>query len=133
VTGRQLAGLGIAAALLAPQRFVRDGPTLCLFRRATGRPCPSCGLTRAWNAAARLRLRDSLRFHPLGMPALAAAAWLVARPPGAGDRLDMPRAAALAVVSASWLGVWLWRLRPPGMADADARRATSARQLAEAT
>ncbi|MDR1631038.1 MAG: DUF2752 domain-containing protein [Oscillospiraceae bacterium] len=37
----------------------------CLFRAVTGIPCPSCGMTRAWFAVARLDFRAAFRYHPL--------------------------------------------------------------------
>ena len=110
---RRLAWLALAGVLLAallPERMARQGPTLCPFRRATGLPCPACGLTRSWNAAARLKVRDSLRFHPLGLPALAAVLSLIARPDvAAGGRQVHPL--ALVVLGVSWLVVWVARLR----------------------
>jgi hypothetical protein len=112
VNERRLAGLAVAsvlAAALMPERMAREGPTLCLFRRATGLPCPSCGMTRSWNAAARLKLRDSVRFHPFGLPALGAigmVAWQV----GQGRQPRLPTGVGLGL-GAAWLGVWLGRLR----------------------
>jgi hypothetical protein len=113
VRSDRLAGLAIAGAILAPERFLRSGPTLCAFRRLTGRPCPACGITRSWNAAARLRLRDSFRFHPLGIPALVVAVWMVAQRGrlDAGTGKVRPGIVAMAVVA--WLGAWLLRLRGP--------------------
>ena len=55
-------------------------------------PCPSCGLTRSWQAAGHGRLRDAVRFHPLGPLTMLAAAWL-ALDAGAERRLaTQPRA-----------------------------------------
>ena len=64
--GQRFARLALAAAALAPTRLLRDAPTICTFRRLTGRPCPSCGLTRSWNALARGRVGDSVRFSSAG-------------------------------------------------------------------
>ncbi|ETA80697.1 DUF2752 domain-containing protein [Youngiibacter fragilis] len=39
----------------------------CIIYNIFGIPCPSCGLTRASLAFARLDLQSSLRYHPLLM------------------------------------------------------------------
>jgi hypothetical protein len=53
-----------ASYLYAP--FVHDGPVVCLFRRVTGLPCPSCGLTRSFCAMSHGDLRSAGAYHPLG-------------------------------------------------------------------
>ena len=100
---------GVALAVLMPERFVRDGPPLCPVRRITGRPCPACGITRSWNAAARLKLGDSVRFHPFGMPALAATL-LVGWRARSGRQVHI-RPEVVGAAGVAWLGVWLVRLR----------------------
>jgi hypothetical protein len=111
--GRSLALAAVLAARLVPRRLVHAGPTACPFRLVTGRPCPACGITRSWSAATRLDVRDSLAWHPLGIPtvvgALAVAAGL------APTSLDEPVARRWAVAGAVvWLAVWVARLaRPP--------------------
>lgn len=37
----------------------------CLFRRLTGLPCVSCGMSRAWLAALRLDFPAALGYHPM--------------------------------------------------------------------
>lgn len=56
----------VTAAVLTPISRVQRGPILCPFRRLTGLPCPSCGLTRSVVAAAHGRLSTAVRYHPLG-------------------------------------------------------------------
>ena len=107
---RVLAALAIGVAVLAPSRLLRATPTVCLVRRLTGRPCPACGLSRSWNAAARLDLHRAQRLHPFGPATLAAAlAFVVA--PKALDRPQLRSAGVLAPLAAAWLGTWLVRLR----------------------
>ncbi len=57
-----------------------DGPPICLFRRFTHLDCPSCGLTRAFQAMGRLDVVAAIHYNPLG-PAvfiLALGIWIVA-------------------------------------------------------
>jgi uncharacterized protein DUF2752 len=100
-------------ARLLPRPVLDADARVCLFRLATGRPCPACGLTRSWMAAARLDVGESVAWHPLGIPALLgtiAAASGVANPTLDDERTR--RWAAAAVVA--WLAVWAVRfLRPP--------------------
>jgi hypothetical protein len=108
--GQRLARLAVLAAVVLPPALVQRGPTLCMFRRVTGRPCPSCGMSRSWNAAAHLRLADSIHFHPLGLPTFVAALAVALISP---ERLDGPALRSrrlLAVAGAAWLSVWLGRV-----------------------
>ncbi len=51
--------------------------TLCLFRNATGLPCPTCGSTRAALAVADGRLVDAVVLNPLMTVAiLVGVVWL---------------------------------------------------------
>jgi hypothetical protein len=107
---RRLAGAAIAIALLAPHALIDDRRTICPIRRATGLPCPTCGLTRSVHAAGRLRFRESVARHPLGIPALGAAALVasgLSRPSAAKGRPSPAVVAGVAV----WVGTWLVRVR----------------------
>ena len=44
-----------------------DGPNLCLFRAATGYPCPACGSTRALAHLFHGHLWESLLVNPFGL------------------------------------------------------------------
>jgi hypothetical protein len=121
--GRQLAlwaAAGLAAlAGLALLRAWHPGEgafSVCLFRNATGIPCPGCGMTRAFALLARGEWRAALAMHPLA-PLLAAElalAWLawgwalLDRPPAWMERwwrsLGPVALAHAAVFCALWLG-----------------------------
>jgi hypothetical protein len=44
---------------------------VCMLRRTTGLPCPTCGMTRAFSALAKGDWRAAVSYHPLS-PAFAA-------------------------------------------------------------
>src|SRR4051794_19121009 len=84
------------------------GPVLCPFRRATGLPCPLCGVTRSLLALGERKVGLSLELSPLGLPCLLASALLVAALPRR-LRARMPLSwppvltyAVLVLVLASW-------------------------------
>lgn len=52
----------LAAYILVSNHF---GITLCPFKRKTGLPCPACGATRAYVAAAHLDFKAAFHYHPL--------------------------------------------------------------------
>ena len=107
---RALAVAGLVGAVLLPDRAVNDGPVVCLFRRITGRPCPSCGLTRSWHAFGHGRVGDSIRFHPFGPLTVLAALW-IAIDGGAERRLDLASRPWRAYAAAgAWIAAWLVRL-----------------------
>ena len=108
---RRLAALAVGLAWLLPPALTEGGAVLCPVRRATGLPCPACGLTRSWSAALHGRPGASLRFHPLGMALLAGAVAYAARIDERGrvaSVLADPR--VRAGLAGGWLAVWAARL-----------------------
>jgi hypothetical protein len=110
---RGVAAILVAGAVVLPRAVLRDSPVICPFRRVTGLPCPACGLTRSWQAAAHLRVTESLGYHPLGVATLLGA---VAMALNASDGRDgIPRLTQRrdiqVLASALWLVTWLVRLR----------------------
>jgi hypothetical protein len=110
---RRFAGAAILIAWLIPAGRLDRGPVLCPFRRLTGLPCPTCGLSRSWSAILHGRLGDSMAFHPLGpltvIGAAAFAAGLDERVPWLKRRLESREVAGSIV--AGWVAVWLVRMR----------------------
>ena len=80
----------------------------CLWRRFTGIPCPTCGMTRAWLACFRLELGAAFSYHPMfwSIPVLALAYLL--------EGLPFPGRKATAVIYAATLfgfgATWLIRM-----------------------
>jgi hypothetical protein len=54
----------IATAILIVMAVFSD-TGLCVFRRATGLPCPSCGMTRAYSSLFSGDIRKAFFMHPL--------------------------------------------------------------------
>jgi hypothetical protein len=71
--------LGLAVVLPISRPLPFD---VCVFKRATGLPCPACGLTRSLCAIAKGEWRASLALHPVGwlvaVGAAVGAAWMTA-------------------------------------------------------
>ncbi len=115
-----LAALPLLAAAVLP--LDRLPFTLCTFRRLTGYPCPSCGMTRAFVALAHGRWQAALLDCPMaillyGLAALAlavnGAALLCGVRIGAGRwlRWRLPGwLAAGAVFGCLGLLNWIYRL-----------------------
>src|SRR3569623_103967 len=69
-----VSALFLFLAALGPGRLER-GPSLCLFSKIIGRPCPGCGMTRAASAFSRGHFLTAARYNPLIFPAMAALAF----------------------------------------------------------
>ena len=110
---RALASAALVGAAVLPDRAVHDGPVLCLFRRVTGVPCPSCGLTRSWQALGHGRVSDSFRYHPFGPLTVLLALWLVTDE-RAERRLAVGSQRWGTFAATGWIAAWVWRLRRSG-------------------
>ena len=72
----------VLAAFVIPPPATHAGPllgmpSLCLFYRITGLPCPGCGMTRSCVCFAHGRWAESIAFHPLGPPTFLVLGLLV--------------------------------------------------------
>ena len=106
-----VAGLWAALVVLAyaAEQATGHAHALCLFRRVTDTPCPTCGGTRATLAMLTGRPLAAFTLNPLVAAALLlGAAWIVAslarRRPVAKDLLHDRRAWALGAIAlaANW-------------------------------
>jgi hypothetical protein len=72
-----VAPLALAAL---PTGWLASMPSMCVIRRATGRPCPGCGMTRALSRLAHGDLRGAWRHNPrvVVVAPLLIGAWLSA-------------------------------------------------------
>lgn len=112
----------LAAALTPPDGLAVD---LCWWHRATGTPCPGCGMTRCGSNLVRGDWQRAWSYHPLGLvlfPALLALGALALAPRRWRDavRLRLERwdvvgrplfwilALSFLIFGAvRWLAVWL--------------------------
>ncbi len=106
---------------LPPVAKAASGRFTCAYQARTGHPCPACGYTRAWCAAAHGRWGEAWRLQPGGTvlfaTLLGALVWAAGVRHGSRDLLGLTRCprAALAVlavyVAAVALGGWyaVWR------------------------
>src|SRR5207237_709809 len=98
--------LGLFPAAYAFRPFIlRDALPICPFRCATGKPCPLCGLTRAFASATHGDFHAAFDFNPL-WPIFSAVAILFS----VLLAIDVFAGTALAVrlgraASRSWLGL----------------------------
>ncbi|MCD6321473.1 MAG: DUF2752 domain-containing protein [Clostridiales bacterium] len=55
----------IVSVLILLAFVVFSDPELCVFRRVTGLPCPSCGMTRSFIALFKGDIKSAFLMHPL--------------------------------------------------------------------
>lgn len=101
-----LALLAVGLAVVLPEK--QDLPKLCLFHRATGSPCPFCGLSRSFQATGHGHFRAATRHHLLGLPSFALfaglGALLLTVKPEIKIRLTTRRVfTVVAVILVAWL------------------------------
>jgi len=105
---------GVAGAFLTSPQRVDRMPMLCAFRRATGLPCPGCGLSRSWMLTAHGDLGGAIARHPFGpLSLLVAWAAVMAGPRAIPIRTSRPTAPVVAVAGA-WLAWGLYRMARDG-------------------
>ena len=107
---RRLAGAALLVAAVLPGRATTDGPVLCPVRRATGLPCPACGLTRSTGAMLHGDLARSVAWHPLGPVAVVAVTAFATGHAAEERRAGHAATAAGAALVAAWLVTWAIRL-----------------------
>lgn len=76
---------------LIPTTRIEAGPSLCLFRRIFGRPCPGCGMTRALSCAVHGHPRRAIAHNSRIVVVLPLLLWVWAR--GLGRELCLFSAA----------------------------------------
>lgn len=69
--------LAVTVAAVSSPAAVADGPTLCPFRRLTGLPCPTCGMTRSWVELAHGHVGAAFQLNPVAPLALLVAVGFV--------------------------------------------------------
>ena len=110
IVGAYLAAVG-ACALLAGSA----APVLCMLRRVTGYPCPTCGTTRMVLAALDLRIADAFLNNPLMFLACAVSIVLLAFRFAAGRRIvwitsTTSRRVLIVVMLLAFLANWIYLL-----------------------
>jgi len=75
-----LGAIGVLAvsAIYTPENL--PNLPLCSFKQMTGRPCPGCGLTRAFCAISHARFGEALYFNPFSYALYAGALGLALWP-----------------------------------------------------
>lgn len=59
-------GVGAGAFIYLAPDLLTAGPIWCPFRRFTGLPCPTCGLTTSCVATMHGQVADAVHAHPFG-------------------------------------------------------------------
>lgn len=75
-----LGSLGLAFVISRETASFTQGPVLCLFRIATGLPCPFCGTTRSIGSLVQGDVSAALAFNPLGVLVLLVATAMLLLP-----------------------------------------------------
>jgi len=108
---RMAAGLALVLSLLLPPRGLY-GVDICLFHHLTGRPCPGCGMTRAFCAIGHGHFSQAWALHPFAILFYGIALLLLIEPllPRA---LGQPRAQRIlaslgtgALLAMAGFGLW---------------------------
>ncbi len=108
--------LGILVCFGALLFLLIAGGGLCIFRRATGFPCPGCGMTRAVLAALHGDFSAAFAYHPLWI-LLPVFTYLLLRnvfpqvfPWSSSARYQKAEHFAVIVILTAVLSVYLFRI-----------------------
>jgi hypothetical protein len=99
----RIGAVALVGAAAAWRHLPWHGSFHCPFRALTGQPCPFCGMTRSWIAAAHGHVAQSLAYNPGGIVLFAAAIVLIVKP-SLLRRLRVPQWSAWAALGVLW--VW---------------------------
>jgi len=108
---------GVDRLRFAPLPLTGDGvSSICLLKRLTGVPCPTCGMTRSFCSIGRGEFAAAVRFHPLGplLYVMFAAAMVRSLAIAVSGRRWLERAARLLILSIPVLilvGLVVWIVR----------------------
>ncbi len=66
------------ALVLIPTAWLERGPSICVIRRVTGKPCPGCGMTRALSCVAHGHFKQGYQHNKrvIIVAPLLGYAWL---------------------------------------------------------
>ncbi len=105
----------VGLCMWAGRSQASEGLVLCLFRRLTGLPCPTCGTTRSVIALARGELPQAVGYNPLAVAVCVAALGLLILRVGFRRRVvwitsPASRQCVTATLILAVLGNWLYLL-----------------------
>ncbi len=111
LVGAYLAAVGASALLVGSA-----APTLCMLRRVTGYPCPTCGTTRMVLAALELRIVEAFFHNPLMFLLCVVSIVLLTFRFAAARRIvwitsTSSRRVFIAVMLLAFLANWVYLLR----------------------
>ncbi|MBM4017868.1 MAG: DUF2752 domain-containing protein [Planctomycetes bacterium] len=123
-----LAAAVIAASFLGVDRWRvpglesigGEGTSICMLKRMTGLPCPTCGLTRSFCDISRGRWGEAVGHHPLGPALYALVLFVLVRSAAAAvaGRRPFSRTARFLLWSVPLLvaaAAVMWAVRVAGM------------------
>jgi hypothetical protein len=108
---RALVGACLVSLRAISVRTIDGGPTLCLYRRLTGSPCPGCGLTHSLWFLLHGQMAAAWQWNKMGILFLPAAiAFAIAGWPARRPRWRWPEPLGIPrdqIKVAAW---WVWAI-----------------------